>query len=68
MIFLVKDLAKKRDLKDANILLIAGLMILSLLGFGLFDHFLWTLQPGRLMLWLILGIILGIKGGKYLPS
>lgn len=68
MIFLVKDLAKKRDLKDANILLIAGLMILSLLGFGLFDHFLWTLQPGRLMLWLILGIILGIKSEKHLPS
>ncbi len=33
-------------------------MLSSLLVFGLFDHFLWTLQPGRLMLWLIIGILL----------
>ncbi|MDP3052693.1 MAG: O-antigen ligase family protein [bacterium] len=39
--------------------LVALIMFLSLLGFGLFDHFLWTLQPGRLMLWLVLGIMLG---------
>ena len=35
------------------------MMFLALLLFGLFDHFFWTLQPGRLMFWLVLGIILG---------
>ena len=30
----------------------------SLLLFGFFDHFLWTLQPGRLMFWLTVGLLL----------
>ena len=33
----------------------------SLLLLGLFDHYLWTLQPGRLMLWFIIGIVLAQK-------
>jgi len=40
---------------------ITTLMFAALLGFGLFDHFLWTLQPGRLMFWLVLGIIWGTR-------
>lgn len=36
-------------------------MIAMLLLFGLVDHFLWTLQPGRLMLWVVLGIMIGIS-------
>lgn len=36
----------------------ASLTILfALLTFGLFDHFLWDLQPGRLMLWLSLALV-----------
>ena len=31
--------------------------LFSLLFIGLFDHFLWTLQQGSLMLWLLLGIV-----------
>ena len=27
--------------------------------FGLFDHFFWTLQPGKLLLWLLLGFLAG---------
>lgn len=34
------------------------IMLSALLMLGLFDHFLWTLQPGRLMLWLAIGLIL----------
>ena len=38
---------------------------LSLLGvlllLGLTDHFLWTLQPGRIMLWLVIGFVLGLN-------
>ncbi len=30
----------------------------SLLLLGLMDHYLWTLQPGRLMLWLVIGILM----------
>lgn len=33
-------------------------LLSSLLIFGLFDHFLWTLESGRLMLWLVLGIMM----------
>lgn len=55
-IFLLKNKNPENSLS-----LVVGLMFLSLLGFGLFDHFLWTLHPGRLMFWLILGIILGIS-------
>jgi hypothetical protein len=34
-------------------------LLFSVLVFGLFDHFLWTLESGRLMLWLVLGIMMG---------
>lgn len=33
-------------------------MLLSLLMFGMTDHFLWTLEPGRLMLWVTIGFLL----------
>jgi hypothetical protein len=39
----------------------AVLMLLALLAFGLFDHFLWDLQTGRLMLWSVLGILIGVS-------
>jgi len=41
-----------------------GAMLAVLLFFGLADHFLWTLQPGRLMLWLAVGILMGLVAGK----
>jgi O-antigen ligase len=34
-------------------------MLCVLLLFGLIDHFLWTLEPGRLMLWAVIGMCLG---------
>lgn len=38
------------------------LMFLALLAPPLMlDHYLWTLQPGRIILWSTLGIVLGIK-------
>lgn len=40
---------------------IFGIALLSLLLFGLFDHFLWDLHTGRLMLWTTLGIVLGLS-------
>ena len=36
-------------------------LLFSLLVFGLFDHFLWTLESGRLMLWLVLGIMMAVS-------
>ncbi len=33
-------------------------MIAAVLSLGLFDHYLWDLQPGRLMLWLVVGLAL----------
>lgn len=31
-------------------------LLAGILTAGLFDHYLWTLQPGRLMLWVVVGI------------
>jgi hypothetical protein len=39
-----------------NYFLIA--ILISFLFIGLFDHYFWTLQQGRLMFWLVLGLIL----------
>lgn len=36
-----------------------GLIIVSVLLFGLFDHFLWTIQAGRLILWPVLALLAG---------
>lgn len=33
-----------------------ALIILAMLISGLFDHFLWTIQAGRLIFWLVLGL------------
>ncbi|MDP1688786.1 MAG: O-antigen ligase family protein [bacterium] len=32
------------------------LMLLSLMFFGMTDHFLWTIEPGRLMFWIVLAM------------
>jgi len=44
------------DIRKLNYFLIA--ILVSFLFIGLFDHYFWTLQQGRLMFWLILGLIL----------
>lgn len=42
-------------------ILISTAMLMALLLFGLVDHFLWTLEPGRLMFWFVIGIMLGVN-------
>lgn len=42
----------------------AILIFCSLLLFGLFDHFLWTLEAGRLMFWLTAGILIGVSSDR----
>ncbi len=37
----------------------ASLFVISLLAFGLVDHFPWDLHAGRLMFWVALGIMMG---------
>lgn len=44
-----------------SLFIIPTIMLISLLLFGFVDHFPWTLQPGRLMLWLIIGILMGVN-------
>lgn len=46
----------KREKEILLIALSAGLFF-ALLFFGLFDHFLWDLQSGILMFWLVIGIM-----------
>lgn len=43
---------------------VARVMLAALLVFGLFDHFFWTLQQGRLMFWLAVGLLaVSVKSG-----
>jgi len=53
----LKTWLKEIEVKD----LTATMMFLSLLLFGLVDHFSWTLQAGRLMLWLIIALVLAFS-------
>lgn len=43
-------------------------MLLSLLILGMFDHFLWTLEPGRLMLWVVIGMVIGSSHFKTIEN
>lgn len=43
------------DIKRLNYFLLA--IFTSFLFIGLFDHYFWTLQQGRLMFWLVLGMM-----------
>lgn len=36
-------------------------LLFTLLVLGLFDHFFWTIEQGRLMLWLAIGMLWGIS-------
>lgn len=40
------------------------IILLSLLFFGFFDHFLWTFRQGQLMLWLVIGLAWGLTKRK----
>lgn len=42
---------------DLPELAVLGLLV-AVMTLGLFDHYLWTIQPGRLMLWLAVGLAL----------
>jgi len=46
-------LVRQRGSSEASF---AFALLLGLLAFGMFDHFLWDLQPGRLMLWLAIAV------------
>ncbi len=51
--------AVKRTLSIKNSVAVS--FLLSLLLLGLFDHFLWDLPQGQLMLWLVIGLAIGVK-------
>lgn len=54
-----------RGLRDRRVEAAALTAILTaVLLFGLFDHFFFTLNPGRIMLWLIIGLLLGSSGAR----
>lgn len=54
-ITLIVQALKKRMTSERAVCLV---MFLGLLAFGLFDHFLWDIWSGRLMLWLSIGLLL----------
>ena len=54
--FLLYDFYKRLEFKKLYHFSFA-LIIVSVLVFGLFDHYLWTIQSGRLVFWLTLGLL-----------
>lgn len=59
LIFLIKDFIKRtqlKNLRDYSFLLI----YISILIIGFFDHFLFTIQQGRFMLWLVVALIVSL--------
>ncbi|MEK7629999.1 MAG: O-antigen ligase family protein [Patescibacteria group bacterium] len=57
LFFLGKLIIRNFSLQDLD-KIFACFLFLSLLLFGLVDHFLWDLESGRLMFWVVLGIIM----------
>jgi len=67
LVFLVKDFiasTKMDKLYHYSFLM----MFLSFLFIGLFDHFLWTLQQGRLMFWLLCAVLTIFKNGDMIEA
>jgi O-antigen ligase len=56
IVFLVKDFVKMTKLGNFHYSSFL-LLLISFLFIGFFDHFLWTLQQGMLMFWLILALL-----------
>lgn len=56
LIFLIKDFILRTRLKKSYHLS-ALIFLFSLLFIGFFDHFLWTLQQGRIILWFTLSFL-----------
>ena len=44
--------------------IVSTALLAYVLVFGLFDHFFWTLEAGRLMLFAVLGIVMGISSPR----
>ena len=59
IVFLVFSKSLKFLFKNQVFLISFGMMVFVLV-FGLFDHFFWTLESGRLMMFMILGSVVGI--------
>ena len=67
LIFIVKDFivrTKMNKLYHYSVLI----LFLSFLFVGLFDHFLWTLQQGRLMFWLLCAVLTIFKNGDIITK
>jgi len=66
-IFLLWVFAVRKSPEDPFANRVAVLVLFSLLVFGLFDHFLWDLQAGRLLLWVTIGICVGLRAPVEFP-
>ena len=42
-------------------MVLMGTLLIFILGVGMFDHFLWTIEQGRLMFVLVFGMVRGIR-------
>lgn len=62
---LIFNVIRNKNIFALDVFSVTALFMLFALSlFGLSDHFLWTLQPGRLMLWLVIGMVLATTNFK----
>lgn len=54
LVLVLYGAGKRRSLHGA----LACALMVAVMSAGLFDHYLWTLQPGRLMLWIVVAFCL----------
>ncbi|HZZ99447.1 MAG TPA: O-antigen ligase family protein [Candidatus Paceibacterota bacterium] len=60
LVFLLYDYWKKLGFKKLYHFSF-GLIVCSILIFGLFDHYLWDIQSGQMIFWLSLGLLAGAQ-------
>ncbi len=67
--FLVALLISNFQLRKSTLIPYSLFLILCMLFIGLFDHFPWTIQQGRLLFWGVLGLFSGtLSRSKSAPS
>jgi len=62
LVSISKNVSRETFDNNLNIYLFA--ILIAFLFIGLFDHYFWTLQQGRLMFWLVLGLMLSVSDYK----
>jgi len=61
---ILKNTIVSRETIDNNLNIYLFAILIAFLFIGFFDHYFWTLQQGKLMFWLVLGLMLSVSDYK----